>query len=100
MDTPKIRPIERRDHHLPEEFFYYAIFVPEGVEAPPREIIYRPEIFVYVDGFGEGGGRGDLGIVAEVGGEVTGAVWTWIIPAFGHLDVAGHEDYLMVKALC
>jgi ribosomal protein S18 acetylase RimI-like enzyme len=63
--------------------------VPEGVEAPAREIIRLPEIFVYIDGFG--GGRGDLGVVAEVHGEVVGAAWTRIIPAFGHIDAETPE---------
>ncbi len=84
MKEPEIRPIEKRDYPLLEEFLYHAIFVPEGVEPPAREIIYRPEIYVYVDGFGSG--KGDLGVVAKADGEVVGAAWTRIIPAFGHLD--------------
>jgi ribosomal protein S18 acetylase RimI-like enzyme len=66
-----------------EEFLYRAIFIPEGVEPPAREIIRRPEIYVYIDGFG---GVGDLGVVAEADGKVVGAAWTRIIPAFGHID--------------
>jgi ribosomal protein S18 acetylase RimI-like enzyme len=88
MSTVKIRPIERRDYPLLEEFLYQAIFIPEGVEPPAREIIRLPEIYVYIDGFG---GGGDLGVVAEADGEVVGAAWTRIIPAFGHIDEATPE---------
>ncbi len=85
MENIEIRPIEGRDHPLLEEFLYQAVFVPEGVEPPAREIIRLPGIYVYIDGFGDG--AGDLGVVAEaVGGEVVGAAWTRVIPAFGHLD--------------
>ncbi len=83
MNEINIRPVERRDYPLLEEFLYQAIFVPEGEEPPAREIIYQPDIFVYIDGFG---GKDDLGVVAEVDETVVGAAWTRIIPAFGHLD--------------
>jgi ribosomal protein S18 acetylase RimI-like enzyme len=106
MRQPPIRPIERRDYPLLEEFLYHAIFVPEGVEPPGREIIYRPEIFVYVDGFGgEGGGdddknKADMGVVAEADGEVVGAAWTRIIPAFGHIDPHTPELAIAVLSGC
>lgn len=96
MNQPKIRPIEERDHPLLEEFLYHAIFVPEGVEAPPREIIRLPEIYLYIDGFG---GANDLGVVAEAGGEVVGAAWTRIIPAFGHIDADTPELAISVLPL-
>ena len=83
MNKIVIRPVERRDYPLLEDFLYHAIFVPEGNKPPAREIIRLPEIFVYIDSFG---GADDLGVVAEVAGEVVGAAWTRIIPAFGHLD--------------
>lgn len=83
MKNLKIRPVESYDYSLLEEFLYNAIFVPEGEEPPAREIIRLPEIFVYIDGFG---GADDLGVVAEAEGEVVGAAWTRIIPAYGHID--------------
>jgi ribosomal protein S18 acetylase RimI-like enzyme len=92
-----IRPIEHRDYPLLEEFLYQAIFVPEGMEPPAREIIYRPEIFVYIDGFGA---KDDRGVVAEVGGQVVGAAWTRIVPAFGHIDDATPELAISVLPGC
>lgn len=83
MEKLKIRPVAERDHPLLEDFLYLAIFVPEGVEPPAREIIFLPEIFLYIDGFGR---ENDLGVVAEEEGKVVGAAWTRIIPAYGHID--------------
>lgn len=88
MNEVKIRPVEHQDYPLLKEFLYQAIFVPEGVELPAREIIHMPEIFIYIDGFG---GKDDFGVVAEADGQVVGAAWTRIIPAFGHLDAETPE---------
>lgn len=63
---------------------YEAIFVPEGFEAPPREIIKEPELQVYVDGFGSK--TGDLCFVAEAEGQIVGAVWVRIMEDYGHVD--------------
>ena len=37
---------------LLKEFFYEAIFIPEGVTLPPRDIIEKSELRVYTDDFG------------------------------------------------
>jgi len=78
-----IRAIEEAEYPLLEDFLYYAIYLPPGTEPVPREIIYDPEIYIYVDGFG---GADDCGLVAEQDGEIIGAAWTRIIPAYGHVD--------------
>jgi len=63
---------------------YNAIFIPPSAEAPSRNIIYNPDVFIYIDGFGCK--LGDVGVVAEVNGKIVGAAWTRIIPAYGHID--------------
>lgn len=80
----KIRDMEKSDYECLPEFLYQAIFIPEGKELPPRSIINDPEIFIYIKDFGMQ--KGDLGVVAEQNGQVIGAAWARIIPAFGHLD--------------
>ena len=77
------RPMEPTDYPVLEDFLYLAIFIPPGVEPPPREIIYDPAIYIYIKDFG---GRNDCGMVAEQNGEIVGAAWTRIIPAYGHVD--------------
>ena len=39
-----IREIKSNEYALLDDFLYEAIFIPEGVEAPPREIIHAPEL--------------------------------------------------------
>jgi ribosomal protein S18 acetylase RimI-like enzyme len=82
LDT-KIREIMPTEYHLLEDFIYNAIYLPPGTEFPPREIIFEPEIFIYIKGFG---GKDDCGVVAEINEKIIGAAWVRIIPAFGHID--------------
>lgn len=79
----KIREITPANYPLLEDFLYNAIFIPEGEEWPPREIIFQPEIYIYIKDFGL---DSDCGVVAEQEGKLIGAAWTRIIPAYGHLD--------------
>ena len=41
----KIRTIRESEYSLLKDFLYEAIFVPEGVPAPSRSIINRPELY-------------------------------------------------------
>jgi len=79
----KIRSIEPNDFPILEDFLYHAIFIPPGEEYPERDIIFDPEIFVYIKDFG---GADDCGVVADIDGQIVGAAWTRIIPAYGNID--------------
>ena len=76
--------MEKTNYVCLNEFLYQAIYVPEGMEPPPRSIIENPEIFIYIDDFGTK--PGDIGVVATQNRQIIGAAWTRIIPAFGHID--------------
>ena len=78
-----VREIAKTEYYLLEDFLYHAIFLPPGTEPLPREIIFEPEIYVYIKDFGK---KGDCGVVAENGGRVIGAAWARIITAYGHID--------------
>jgi len=78
------REIEKAEYSLLEDFLYNAIYIPPGEEWPSREVIYQPEIYIYIDDFGNK--QGDIGVVAETDGKIVGAAWTRIIPAYGHID--------------
>lgn len=78
-----IRELKESETKLLDMFLYEAIFIPEGVEAPPRDIINHPELQIYVSDFGK---KDDVCLVAEVEGRVVGAVWTRIINDYGHVD--------------
>lgn len=79
-----IREIRKHEYPLLDNFLYEAIFVPEGIEPPPKTIITSPELQVYVEHFGES--KDDWGLAAEVGGKIVGAVWVRIINDYGHID--------------
>jgi len=79
-----IRDLRDDENDLLKDFLYEAIFIPEGVELPPREIIQKPELSIYIDTFGFI--KGDHCLVAELDGRVVGAVWTRIMNDYGHVD--------------
>lgn len=79
-----IRNINKDEYPLLDDFLYEAIFIPEGVEAPPRSIINEPELQIYVRDFGKK--EHDRALVAEADGRVVGAVWVRIMNDYGHID--------------
>lgn len=80
----KIRKILEGEVSLLQDFLYEAIFVPEGMPAPPKSIINQPELQVYITDFGKK--KDDIGLVAEVDKKVVGAVWVRIMNDYGHID--------------
>lgn len=80
----KIRKILEGEVSLLHDFLYEAIFVPEGMLAPPKSIINQPELQVYITDFGKK--KDDIGLVAEVDKKVVGAVWVRIMDDYGHID--------------
>ena len=83
MPAHTIKEITPVDYSKLEGFLYNAIFIPEGEEYPARDIIFQPEIYVYVKDFG---GKDDCGVVADIYGQLVGAAWARIIPAYGNID--------------
>ncbi len=79
-----IRPIKETEYAVLDDFLYEAIFIPEGVTPPPRDIIKQPELQVYVKDFGKQ--PDDHCLVAEVNGKIIGAVWVRIMDDYGHVD--------------
>ena len=79
-----IRPIGSEEIPLLDDFLYEAIFIPEGIAAPPRSIIEQDELRVYVRDFGKS--SHDYCLVADSDGKIVGAVWVRIMDDYGHLD--------------
>ncbi len=80
----KIREILEKEYSVLDDFLYEAIFIPEGVSAPPKSIILNDELQVYVKDFGMK--RDDKCFVAEADGKIVGAVWVRIMKDYGHVD--------------
>lgn len=79
-----IRAMIAQEYSLLDDFLYEAIFVPEGVEPPSKNIITAPELQVYVKDFGTS--KDDFALVAEVENKIIGAVWVRIMNDYGHID--------------
>lgn len=79
----KIRELKQNEIKLLDTFLYEAIFIPEGVQAPSKDIIKHPDLQIYVSDFGK---KNDVCYIAEVEGKIVGAVWTRIINDYGHVD--------------
>lgn len=80
----KIREINAAEYPLLEDFLYEAIFIPQGVEPPPRSIINNDELQVYIKDFGEK--PDDRCLIAEADEKIVGAVWVRIMEDYGHID--------------
>ena len=79
-----IRPIYPEEVPFLEDFLYEAIFIPEGVVAPPRNIVEQEDLQVYIRGFGRQ--PDDHCLVAESEGKIVGAVWVRVMNDYGHID--------------
>ena len=80
----KIRPLCQDESSLLKDFLYEAIFIPEGMEAPSRDVVNLPELKLYVEHFGTK--EDDFCLVADCEGKVVGAVWVRIMNDYGHID--------------
>lgn len=80
----QIREIEKSEYFLLEEFLYQAIFIPDGVQPPPKSIIQNEDLQIYIRDFGMF--PDDKCLVAEIESKVVGAVWVRIMNDYGHVD--------------
>ena len=79
-----IRTMKKQEFPLLEDFLYEAIFIPEGMEVPPRSVISLPELQTYIKDFGLL--KDDFALIAEIEKQIVGAVWVRIINDYGHID--------------
>lgn len=79
----KIREIRECEYPVLSDFLYEAIFIPKGMEKPPKSIIEQPELQLYIADFGK---ADDWCFVAEVKEKIVSAVWVRIMNDYGHID--------------
>ncbi len=79
----QIREIRENEYPILSDFLYEAIFIPEGMNKPPKSIINQPELQIYVADFGK---ADDWCLVAETKEKIVGAVWVRIMNDYGHVD--------------
>lgn len=78
-----IRNLFPYEYGILADFLYEAIYIPRGVDAPPRSIIEQPELQLYISDWGR---EQDHCLVAEADGRIIGAVWVRIMNDYGHID--------------
>ena len=72
-----IREMRSEEYCLLSDFLYEAIYIPEGIEPPPKSVIECPELQEYIVEFGNR--KHDKALVAEMQGNVIGAIWVRIM---------------------
>jgi ribosomal protein S18 acetylase RimI-like enzyme len=92
MTTPfsyKIRPAAPSDQQFLFEMMYQALFIEEGQEPYPRDVVHRPEIARYIKDWGRAGDLGFIAVDAQ-SNEPVGAVWSRLSSAddqgFAYID--------------
>ena len=79
-----LREMKKEEYPLLDDFLYEAIYISDGVEPPPKSVIKLPELQEYICDFGHK--EHDKAFVAEVEGNIVGAVWVRVMNDYGHID--------------
>lgn len=79
-----VRPLKTEEPPLLADFLYEAIFVPETITPPAKDIIYLPQLQIYISHFGRL--KDDCALAAEKEGRIVGVVWVRIINDFAHVE--------------
>ena len=72
-----IREMRNEEFGLLGDFLYEAIYIPDGIEPPPKSVIECPELQEYIVGFGNR--KHDKALVAEIQGNIVGAIWARVM---------------------
>ena len=93
-----IRNLKPKENNILEEMLYNAIYQPDQEPKLPREVIYQPDLYHYIEKFGK---KDDRCLVAETEGKIVGAVWTRILagadPGYGNVDAVTPEFAISVN---
>ncbi len=87
MMTFAFRPLTSADESFLWDMLYLALYVPPGQPALPRDVLRRPQISRYVQGWGQ---ADDVGLLALDGDKPVGAAWLRLLTGenrgFGYVD--------------
>lgn len=93
------REIRDEEISLLEQFLYEAIYVPAGMEPVPYQVIYQPDVSVYIEDYGKR--KDDNCMVAERNGKVVGAAWSRVLdgPIKGYGNIGAGIPELAISVL-
>jgi len=88
MNKITIREIKPEEIGKLEDMLYEAIYQPDENNLIPRSVLEIPEVYAYIKDFGNQ--KDDFCLVADLEGEIVGAVWVRIISGtikgYGYID--------------
>jgi ribosomal protein S18 acetylase RimI-like enzyme len=97
----RVRPLERGEDVLLREYLRLSIRVADGAAPPDADILRRPELACYVDGWGRYGDDALLAVDNATGSDV-GATWLRLWPGpetgYGFVDRSTPELGIAVRA--
>ena len=79
-----IGEMQKDEYYLLSDFLYEAIYIPADTAVPPKSVITCPELQVYIADFGNS--KHDKALIAEVDGNIVGAIWARIMNDYGHIN--------------
>ncbi|MFW6351317.1 MAG: N-acetyltransferase family protein [Bacteroidota bacterium] len=95
----KIRELKTWEIHFLTEMLYEAIFIPEGHDPLPKEVIQDQSLSKYIENWGKD--KYDIALVVEVNNELVGAIWGRLLTGenkgFGYVDDKTPELSMAVK---
>lgn len=98
-ETVRIREIKANESDFLAQMLYEAIFVPEGHEALPKDIIKDKSLSKYIEDWGRD--IYDIAYVLEVEDQLVGAIWGRLLTGknkgFGFVDDHTPELSMAVK---
>jgi ribosomal protein S18 acetylase RimI-like enzyme len=95
-----IRAIDAPSSDRLRYYLWLSIFTPPGAEAPPADVVERPDLALYIAGWGRYGDDGVLAIDTATGADV-GAAWLRLWPGpetgYGYVDRSTPELAIAVR---
>lgn len=81
------------------DMLYEAIFIPEGQDSLPKEVIKEKSLSKYIENWGKD--KFDIALVMEINHQLVGAIWGRLLTdenkGFGHVDDSTPELGMAVK---
>lgn len=77
MADLRLRALQPGDQDVLWDIFHVALWDPPPAPLRPREVMDHPEVRIYAEAWGTR--EGDVGVVAEVDGDIAGACWMRLV---------------------
>ncbi len=95
----KIREMRNDESYFLADMLHMAIFIPEGHDPLPKDIVKDKSLAKYIDHWGKD--KYDIALVAESGQQLVGAIWGRLFPeenqGFGFVDTTTPELSMAIQ---